>query len=430
MAFVPIPTPPMVCLMRPADGAGPALKPIGTAVRRGQTLYADAQRSGQPSLVDESGSTGGFLATIDGVISSIDRWTPPGRADQARVCLKALRPGEMPVDANPAASAARAMRAVEGYGPADLPHWIDRLQRLDVSAHRIASPDLIAQLSQAMQRPIDTVICNVLDGDPRLPINAAVAAERAEEITGATAILGRLCGAKNLWMTADSALSAREIDPLIRACQKANLKLIRLHGDYPLCDPTLLLFELLKRRLRPGRLPTEQGVLLIDAAAGEALGAALLHDRPLLSVPVAVQDHARNLVSLLRIPRGTSASDLLASLKIDSGPASLRQGDLLRDLAMDAIATFDTGENLLHVLRESTEANPDPCVRCAWCVEACPTRIHPAGLLDAAQNRDLAQAERFGLEACIECGICTFVCPSRLPLLRAIRRLKAGPLHP
>jgi electron transport complex protein RnfC len=58
-------------------------------------------------------------------------------------------------------------------------------------------------------------------------------------------------------------------------------------------------------------------------------------------------------------------------------------------------------------------------------VEACPVRIHPAGLLEAAQDNDIAAAEWYGLQACVECGICSYVCPSRLPLLPAIRELRA-----
>ncbi len=52
-----------------------------------------------------------------------------------------------------------------------------------------------------------------------------------------------------------------------------------------------------------------------------------------------------------------------------------------------------------------------------------PERVN--GLLEAAQQQDLVMADRFGLNSCIECGICTYVCPSRLPLMGAIRGMKA-----
>ena len=82
------------------------------------------------------------------------------------------------------------------------------------------------------------------------------------------------------------------------------------------------------------------------------------------------------------------------------------------------------GELTIHVTSPERPVVPEPCIRCAWCFEACPTLIHPAFILDAAQRRDMKMAERAGIGACIECGICAHVCPSRLPLLKAIRELR------
>ena len=66
---------------------------------------------------------------------------------------------------------------------------------------------------------------------------------------------------------------------------------------------------------------------------------------------------------------------------------------------------------------------PGACLRCGWCADSCPTRVHPAGILEASQFDDPELAERSGLEACIECGICAYVCPSELPLLQGIRAM-------
>ena len=63
------------------------------------------------------------------------------------------------------------------------------------------------------------------------------------------------------------------------------LRIVPLANDYPQADPTLLVYTLTRRKLRPGsgggagvHLPTEQGVLLLDAAAAVAAGRALLAD--------------------------------------------------------------------------------------------------------------------------------------------------------
>ncbi|HEY1683386.1 MAG TPA: 4Fe-4S dicluster domain-containing protein, partial [Tepidisphaeraceae bacterium] len=102
----------------------------------------------------------------------------------------------------------------------------------------------------------------------------------------------------------------------------------------------------------------------------------------------------------------------------------IRVSDPLRDVRVKGDLLIDGSEVAVHLMRPERPANPDPCIRCGWCVEGCPVRIQPAGLLESAQRRDAKLAEHFGLHACIECGICEYVCPSRLPLLDAIRSLR------
>lgn len=302
--------------------------------------------------------------------------------------------------------------------------WIDRLLAAGVVADRVSSPNFVSQLYQCLSRPIDTVLCCVLDSDPNTALNTNVARAFTAELSAGVDLLAKLTGAVRVWVAADPSKAGgwfAGLDPLVRA---DGLRLAPLRGDYPQAHPTLLLHSLLRRRLRPGRLPVEQGVLLLDASAAVAVGRVARHDAPLLEVPLAVRDHVAQLTHLLSVPIGTPVAHLCAALGIPIQDARLRAGDFLRDQSVPPDAVVSAmGELTLHVTARELGQNPDPCIRCAWCLEACPTRINPAGLLEASQRNDRAMAERFGIDACIECGICSFVCPSRLPLLASIRRL-------
>jgi Na+-translocating ferredoxin:NAD+ oxidoreductase RnfC subunit len=115
---------------------------------------------------------------------------------------------------------------------------------------------------------------------------------------------------------------------------------------------------------------------------------------------------------------------VLDHLKLPHEGVTLLRGDVLKDQPVTADAILAGGELTLHVLPARQLVVPDPCIRCGWCAQTCPTVVQPAGLLEAAQRNDLDLADRYGLDACIECGICAYICPSHLPLLQGIRVLK------
>ena len=87
--------------------------------------------------------------------------------------------------------------------------------------------------------------------------------------------------------------------------------------------------------------------------------------------------------------------------------------------------------------RESGASIPQkqyPCIRCAYCVDACPIFLNPSqlGLLAEAKQYQRMAGE-FHLMDCFECGCCAYVCPSHIPLVQqfrmaknAIRRSKAA----
>ena len=122
---------------------------------------------------------------------------------------------------------------------------------------------------------------------------------------------------------------------------------------------------------------------------------------------------------------GTRLRYLLEQLWLRPQRLTLRAGAALRDVRLAPDVVIDgAGELTIDAGPLSPVINPDPCIRCGWCVEACPVQIHPAGLLESAQDNDIKAAKWYGLESCIECGICSYVCPSRLPLLPAIREMR------
>ena len=347
------------------------------------------------------------VAPVGGTVSGIVSTTDTTGARGAGVAIEA-DPDQPETEAG------------EGCGKA-LGDVLDRLGCAGVWADRKTSPDLVAQLQAATKRRVETVVCNLLEADGA-PLNAGLLLTGAADVIAGAVALAQALEAR-LQIVGDADVLSLLGPDVRRVKQQVNIRLVELTNDYPQADPTILVYMLTGRRLRPDHLPTEQGIVMIDGCAALAIGRAVARREPMTSVPLAVRERGRGRVHLVTAVIGTPIQFVLEQLGIPIQDVTVRVGPVLRDIRVDLDTVVSSGELRLDVGPAAVPKNPDPCIRCGWCVAACPTRIHPAGLLEAAQQHDLAMAEGFGLHACIECGICSYVCPSRLPLLGAIRTL-------
>jgi electron transport complex protein RnfC len=313
---------------------------------------------------------------------------------------------------------------LESIGASEMGGWIDRLNRGGLVVDRHNSPDLVGQMTQGLRRPIDTVLCSVLDVDPHACLNSALAARFPLELAAGVIVIGRLTHARRAAIIMDERAPTRWFSALRDACADRGIAVEPIINDYPQGDPTLMMYAILGRRLRPGRLPTDLGAMLFDAAAAIAIGRFALMDAPPLEVPLVVRHHVLQHSDYVTTPADRTIGQVLQELQISPSGNILRAGDLLRDMQVSTETPIDGGELLFHISSPVAAINPNPCIRCGWCIDGCPTRVQPASVLEAAQRDDVEIAEHAGIEACIECGICTYICPSNLPLLEAIRRIK------
>jgi Na+-translocating ferredoxin:NAD+ oxidoreductase subunit C len=401
---LPLPDRLLVPLSARMGGEAKVLPP-GTVVRKGQILVVRAAESSHVAL-----------APADGVLEHVR----PIRLSNGRATLAIELVVDHAAAGKVVTDAADDLREAD---PTALVTWIERIRRAGIWADRHASPDLIGQLNQAVSRPIDTVVCTVLDSDASMRLNGTILARYGEPVAEGTSLLARITGASRAILAVEADAHPAWAVPWWDAARSARLEVVELANDYPQADPTLMVYSLTKRRLRPGNLPTTQGVLVVDAAAAWAIG-QVARGTAMLSSPLAVHDHLRRRSHYLDVPVGTPLQYVLDKVAGWEDGFVIRGGDLLRDLRLRIDAVVGGGELTIHLTGPERDLIPEPCIRCAWCVEACPTLVHPASVLEAAQRRDMKMAERAGLGACIECGVCAHVCPSRLPILDAIREIR------
>jgi electron transport complex protein RnfC len=302
---------------------------------------------------------------------------------------------------------------------------IGSLLAAGVAANRWTCPDLVQQLSTLGDAKIKAVLCSAIDLDPALPVQDTLLAEHGMEVAAGVAGLARLVGATIRVIALPEDSRSQVVAAMKSAAGAMGIRLDPLLVEYPLAYPSIVARRSLGVRLGPDTSPTRAGVIFLDAPAALAIGRFFLHAARVTRIPVGVYDRRFNRSHLAWIPPGMRLGDLLTAFDLSVRSTDLFTGHMLLDRAAQPSDIF-TAESEYAVFASDHHApvNPDPCVRCGWCAEACPAEIHPAGLLEAAQQQDMALADRFGVRSCIECGICTHVCPSRLPLLHAIRGMR------
>jgi Na+-translocating ferredoxin:NAD+ oxidoreductase RnfC subunit len=418
--IIPIPFPARLWIPLGSGGTSAKPKPPGTIIGRGRPVAEKAAESSHIPLAPADGVLGIVrpirltnsrpASAVELIVST--NATPPEISN-----LKSSFIDTPPLTPSPGTPG-------EGRGEGLL-HSLEQIRAAGVWADRHISPDLIGQLNQLIARPVDTLICTILDTDATLPLSAVIAARDPDLLVHGVSFLARMAGARRAILAVEMFAQAPWVDRLRAAASRANLEVAEVPNQYPQSDPTLMIYTLTTRRLRQPNLPTTAAVLVIDAAAALAVANATA-GQAMLRVLIGVHDHYRRISRICDAPVGVTVQHVLESLGIHTDEANVRGGDLLRDLRLRTDAVISGGELAIHVTGPEIPVVPDHCIRCAWCLEACPTLVHPGLVLDAVQRNDPKMAQRAGVAACIECGLCSHVCPSRLPLLSVIRDYRAS----
>lgn len=287
----------------------------------------------------------------------------------------------------------------------DISHWIQRLQETPLPARR-TSPGLLQQLMQTLKRPVDRVLVIAADADESVGLLSRVGREQSEDFRAGLDLLHALVRAKRAI-----------VDPAAA----------RRLGGYPSLDVSLLIRRLFQRRLHFGVATTEAGVLVVDSITVTQLG-ILSRGQPVRTLPVVVDDHFRTQRIRLDAPLDASVEAVVRMGGLNpEAPTRYTHGPAMQKRTLDPQTPIASTELWLHAWPCEAPEAASACTRCGECAVACPVRLQPAALLEAASESDRATGERFHVRSCIECGVCDEVCPSRLPILTAIRSLKRVP---
>jgi electron transport complex protein RnfC len=275
-------------------------------------------------------------------------------------------------------------------------------------------------------KTIDTVILNGCECEPVLTADHRLMVEEADKVVKGLKALMRASGArKGMIGVEDNKPDA--VEALRKAASAAGDISITVHETkYPQGAEKMLIKAALNRRVPPGKLPLDVGVVVNNVGTAYAVYEALYLKKPLIERVLTVSGGGVERPGNLRVRVGVSFEDVI---NLCGGMAGGEDVEVLNGGPMMGVAQATLavpvvkGTSGITVLRGRSlkAASIEPCIRCASCVYACPMGLVPLRLGDYGRAFRTADFRAWDGLSCIECGCCSYVCPSKRPLVHWIR---------
>ncbi len=280
---------------------------------------------------------------------------------------------------------------------------------------------------------VDTVIINGVECEPYLTTDHRVMLEQQEDLFHGIRYLLKITGADRVII----GIEANKLDAAesLRAAIPKDLPVTVevLDVKYPQGAEKMLITALLGREVPSGGLPFHVQVICINVATTAEIGRLLPHGRGIQERVITISGPAVKDKGNYRIPIGTPLRFIMDTVGVTDDVSRVFMGGPMMGSAVPSLdipvmkGTSGVVAFTAEQTAKTTTPKEYPCIRCAYCVDACPLFLNPAQLGLLAKNKEYGRmADEFHLMDCFECGCCTFVCPSHIPLVQHFRVAKAA----
>ena len=279
---------------------------------------------------------------------------------------------------------------------------------------------------------VDTLIINGVECEPYLTTDHRVMLEQRDDIYTGIRYLLKVTQAERaiIGIEANKPDAAAHLRAGLPADLPATVEVLRV--KYPQGAEKMLISALLGREVPSGGLPLDVHALCVNVATTAEIGRLLPHGRGIQERVITIAGPAVRRKGNYRIPIGTPLRFLLDHVGVSESISRVFLGGPMMGAAvssLDIAITKGTSGVVAFTATEveRTDRREYPCIRCGYCVDACPVYLDPSRLGLLADNGEYPRmAGEYNLMDCFECGSCSFVCPSHIPLVHRFRVAKAA----
>lgn len=276
---------------------------------------------------------------------------------------------------------------------------------------------------------VEILIINGAECEPYLTSDDRVMQERTNDLLEGIRILKRATGATEVILAIEDNkhLANKAIDRAMEespAKEVVSKQVLKTH--YPQGSEKQLIQAITGREVPSGGLPIDVGVVVQNVGTAVAVFEAVTLGKPLIERVVTVTGDAIKEPSNFLVRIGTPFKKLVeAAGGFVEKPAKIIMGGPMMGIAQYTLdAPVIKGTSGILALKEESTLVPEPenCIRCSFCIKACPQRLMPQVLAKLAKKEMWSKMKyEYNMLDCIECGCCTYTCPARIPLVQWIR---------
>ena len=272
----------------------------------------------------------------------------------------------------------------------------------------------------------ECVIINAVECEPYITADFRLMMEHADEILVGLDLLMKAAKVDKGYIGIET--NKPEAIALLteKTANDPRIEVVPLKQRYPQGGEKQLVDAVIRRQVPPPpAIPVNVGAIVQNVGTAYAVYEAVMKNKPLFerytTVTGKLLAHPGNFLVRMGTPMRVLI-DLCGGMP-EGDNKVLAGGPMMGKALMNIDVPVCKGTNSVTILSgdDAVRKEPDPCIRCAKCVGACPMGLEPYLLATASAKHMWDKVEQEDIVSCIECGSCQFTCPSHRPILDNIR---------
>ena len=288
------------------------------------------------------------------------------------------------------------------------------------------------KLKPPADNPVDILLLNGAECEPYLTADHRMMLEKTLEIVEGAKILLKILGIRECIIGIENnkpdAIKIMKNAANAATSNEFTIRVETLQVKYPQGSEKQLIHALTGRKVPAMALPSAVGVVVHNVSTTKAVYDAVVCGKPLIDKIVTISGRGIARPANLLVKVGTKVSDIAEFCGgTKPGLARVVMGGPMMGFAVSNldIPVTKTTSSVLFLTEDEIDSSPhSACIRCGWCLEACPMGLEPKEIGIYVEANRAQDTEQFGIFECFECGSCAYVCPAKRPLVQFVRLAK------